>query len=500
MMNSKGSLFLDLLPTELLVGILERLPYEDLLSCKAVCRRLYTLVKECTSLQYTAQLAITGMEDNPRNTLSKSDKLIRLKDYRRIWDNLAAEDATFYKQHVPIRDGPAWELTGGVLSQNVGSRAIEFKQLPSRLRGIEEKTWKVEFGFDIRDFTADPGQDLLVVVQAMRKKECRVRFLSMSTGQRHREARHETVSFERRTISRPSTHEIRVNGPYVGVLVKEIHTAAGWCHLSVWDWRTAEEVYSVTHRYWSFCFFQDCFLLLAEFTPPEVQSQGSLVVVDLANTDAPPRRLDLLPCLAGATSIYNMELLCEPGSRWAPPSGQNPPFHVSREDRLIVLLVHVTDDRLAEDYALTFSMLASKLASYVDKSSAEKVNIPWCDWGTDTCRATESAFFWEGIWPCCVYGTKHVVQEDNHVVIYDFNPHAIREQLLPGPSPNGNVEVVTLRSQLEEQLFEGDIITTLPFRKIKTNLAISEIDSVMLSEDTIVIVEDEREKFRIASL
>lgn len=172
------------LPNELVVSVLEHLSYEDLMSCEQVrkilhclpslhlticflqsCPRFRDLVADCTSLRYVKHLAIAGMEDNPRNPLSTAEKLRCLTQYRQTWNNLSTANMTFKQENVHIFDGPVWELTSGVLAHRIGREKIEFRRLPSSLRGVEENVWRIELGFSIDDFKIDPGQDLLVSIQ-----------------------------------------------------------------------------------------------------------------------------------------------------------------------------------------------------------------------------------------------------------------------------------------------------------------------------------------------
>ena len=64
-------------------------------------------------------------------------------------------------------DGNLWELSGGVLALSTSDGTIQFYQLASDLRFIEEKNWTIgpNLGVPIRDFGMDPFQDLLVLVQ-----------------------------------------------------------------------------------------------------------------------------------------------------------------------------------------------------------------------------------------------------------------------------------------------------------------------------------------------
>ena len=62
-------------------------------------------------------------------------------------------------------EGDTWELIGGVLGLAEGPRSILLKQLHSKLRNIPGRTWKVELDFPSRDFTLDPTQDLIAVLE-----------------------------------------------------------------------------------------------------------------------------------------------------------------------------------------------------------------------------------------------------------------------------------------------------------------------------------------------
>ena len=48
----------------------------------------------------------------------------------------------------------------------IAGNAIDFVQLPSRLRGIPMRQWRLIFDFNVRDFSMDPSQDLLVIIEA----------------------------------------------------------------------------------------------------------------------------------------------------------------------------------------------------------------------------------------------------------------------------------------------------------------------------------------------
>jgi len=62
-----------------------------------------------------------------------------------------------------------WECLGGILAylSDLSSQFVIVKQLPSVIRGIEEKEWTFDVGFDIDDFAIDPSQDLLMAIRTV---------------------------------------------------------------------------------------------------------------------------------------------------------------------------------------------------------------------------------------------------------------------------------------------------------------------------------------------
>lgn len=65
-------------------------------------------------------------------------------------------------------DGDFWELYGGVLARSTATKSFVFHRLASDLREIEALEWEVMPDPKIpilRDFTMDPSQDLLVLIE-----------------------------------------------------------------------------------------------------------------------------------------------------------------------------------------------------------------------------------------------------------------------------------------------------------------------------------------------
>jgi hypothetical protein len=124
------------------------------------------VIEISSHLLYEVELEMLALEDNPSLQLDRQQKRQLLQRYNEAWLRLQQLEPNGENvQTFQIDDGPAWELAGGVLGQSSRMRHMRFHQLGSELRGISKKTWDVELDFLCRDFTMDPGQDLLVVLR-----------------------------------------------------------------------------------------------------------------------------------------------------------------------------------------------------------------------------------------------------------------------------------------------------------------------------------------------
>ena len=173
----------NVLPVELMAEVLEHLNYRDLVGCRLVCRTfchprtkplirllqvsrwMRDLIDHTDSFQYKLSLNIAGMSDNPHDTTLKGRKRELLLRYNAQWlSREIADTQSANKTTYRAYEGPAWELVGGVLAQSKNSNSIEFIQLPSMLRGVQEKIWTAQLVVPHADFTMDPAQDLLVTI------------------------------------------------------------------------------------------------------------------------------------------------------------------------------------------------------------------------------------------------------------------------------------------------------------------------------------------------
>lgn len=124
-----------------------RLQYiRTLTQSEQVCVRLEALVKQTPSLQCPVLLAASGIRDNTKNPLPTVEKLSRLEHYLEAWRSLR-----WTQHHVKIvlqstyrrRSAftPEGFLTTCTEQDDLTSWNVQFWQIPSRLRGMEEQLW-----------------------------------------------------------------------------------------------------------------------------------------------------------------------------------------------------------------------------------------------------------------------------------------------------------------------------------------------------------------------
>jgi F-box domain len=162
------------LPTELLIHTLTFLPLPDLLSCKRVNRFIHSVVAQSVLLQYVIEAKAAGVEDNPRSTLTVSDRLALLRRREAAW---AKFKINFHIRMPPLGQRPSgiYDLTGGVYlqgqaasSQTAGQQittALNYVHLPSE---SQDTSWsKISICRDIVDIgLAMQEHNLIAVVTA----------------------------------------------------------------------------------------------------------------------------------------------------------------------------------------------------------------------------------------------------------------------------------------------------------------------------------------------
>ena len=78
------AVFLDL-PTEVIIMIVYLLPLREVVACKRLCRRLYSLIEESQLLQYHFRAMCSGVEDLFSPGVSSHEFLNRLGNWEIAW-------------------------------------------------------------------------------------------------------------------------------------------------------------------------------------------------------------------------------------------------------------------------------------------------------------------------------------------------------------------------------------------------------------------------------
>jgi hypothetical protein len=139
------------------------------MSCQ-VCKRFHEIITSSTEIDYKIELAIAGYQNGPalcRTPLS--ERLQILRQTQKGWLGLNFQR----RQTITLeRETPTYELQGSVFLRGrspAGSDStvgISGYIMASALTGDEMHQWTVEhFASAVRDFTLDPLQDLLVLIE-----------------------------------------------------------------------------------------------------------------------------------------------------------------------------------------------------------------------------------------------------------------------------------------------------------------------------------------------
>src|SRR5258706_7749576 len=135
-----------------------------------VCKRFHEIITSSTEINYKMELAIAGYQNGPALCQTPlSERLQRLRQTQKGWLGLNFKR----RQTIELeKETPTYELQGSVFLRgrsSAGSNStagISGYIMASALTGDEMHQWTVEcFASEVRDFTLDPLQDLLVLIE-----------------------------------------------------------------------------------------------------------------------------------------------------------------------------------------------------------------------------------------------------------------------------------------------------------------------------------------------
>jgi hypothetical protein len=119
------------------------------------------MIEASSELQYIIELGLDGMVDSGSSILSHADRLAKLRERRKAWSSLSWKKRSIIKMQGLCH---AYELVGGVFVKASGRLHFLASWLPSTTDdGCHIRRDDLEM--EARDFTIDPGQDLIIFVE-----------------------------------------------------------------------------------------------------------------------------------------------------------------------------------------------------------------------------------------------------------------------------------------------------------------------------------------------
>ncbi|KAI6153701.1 hypothetical protein BKA82DRAFT_4093052 [Pisolithus tinctorius] len=518
-----------ILPTELIVRILMMLDYQSLLACQQVCYLFNTLIAESSLLQYTLELSVAGKQDNPRSSLDFSRKLAVLRQHQAAWGALQWANTC----DIPMLRGGLWELYGGVLAQSDSDLTLRFRRLPSQIRGIEEHVWSVSTSdVDLRDFTMDPAQDLLVLIARPRQHhalgtrlETAVHLRSLTTGNRHPLAPDPPI-LQHSVDAGVMEFSFVVQVCEDRVAVHFMSHEAVPSDLVVWNWKTGRKelnIHSPDLR--AISFLSNRYMLVGGFDDRDRITEPRLYVIDLTKCDGQPVTLEDVnyrcafaypQCVPWVTPL-GFQIRADPMSPWVPPASSDVPFFVDRDLRLLVITMYVAIGQ--ELVSFDLFVLSRALLSLAEGLAPEndRHNFSWKDWGPENTRLMESPPHSQ-IWVCFVFGAKFVSLVHGGfelggrvrtLEVWDFNAIGMQKERCQGVMDTTEVEGHPDiewhdcdYSLVQHSVFLEDIDTSLPYRVVRRDLPLQEqhwlrFAEALCSEDNIILVDARHRNFRL---
>ncbi|RDB28805.1 hypothetical protein Hypma_015693 [Hypsizygus marmoreus] len=507
------------LPVELLIDILCALDCPALLACRQVSKLFDALISQISSLQLVIELYAAGQEDGPKPTFGPAARLEALEKHQAAWDNF---DWT-KDQSIPMLGGGLWELYGGVLAQSTTDGAICLRRLASDCRSIPELEWTVGgFGFPVRDFSLDPSQDLLVLVEAPKwsgpnpDHNYRFHLRTLSSGGQH------PLAFNPAVICHPQTTEdmqmtytMQISEDHFGVLFNSLND--GENEFCIWEWKSGRREVDLTgDEIRSFSFFSGQCVVLALLNVSEqtLDLEPILLVLDFTKesdeihdvTDVENGVSFPYPRLHPDAGPVKFEIRSDPAPAFIPDPSLHVPFFTARHNRLFIASLSVLFQGRLQCILLFAPFVTFR--SCLDNLTAGQTVVDWNIWGPTGSRIIVPRRHPSDVWVCYVNGSKYAALQKKKnriaVEVYDFNRWQLQRTSQKDREANPGVRYEMDKSVFEAgSVFEHQVETSLPYRlrtlpldtRYTSNLAI------MCSEDNLIIVDThvDRREYRVLS-
>ncbi|KAK7681763.1 hypothetical protein QCA50_015110 [Cerrena zonata] len=483
------------LPIELLLHILLIMPFDDILKCKRICKRINQIVSDDTQLQYQIKLGFNGMVDNanPNCTLPTIERLKRMSMYEDMWR--AAPKKDYYEVQFDGQD--VWEFSRNVLAQARRSRDLVFVQLPSIIRQTEQKRWEIsDVGFQIRDFTMDPDQDLLVILE-IQTNNYTVHLRSLTNGKIHSHASNPSLRW--RDTDSMWADKIRIAGDYVALAFHPLRPTTPH-DLVIWNWKTGN-VHLAIYGWFLYVYSFLTVDLVIVLEVNEIQQPVALRVISLSSPSPDIKKIDdvayvcrfILPKMQSEYIPGYMDIRSEPSPN--PPSVYDPkmPFYTDTDKRMFLFTIAALDD--FNCLMISGAHLMRHLRS--PRTESNQHEVTWDKWGPEGCHHFTHMDDFDETWLCNVHGTRFVTPslglDDAGFHLFDCNQFSGRDISQSG-GYRGDSDQWYLHSDAEsgehDHAYQEQLHTHMPVRQLSLfdEDTRNKHQAAMLSDDNIVLV------------
>jgi hypothetical protein len=122
------------------------------------------IISRSISLRYLLELAANGMQRGPLSSLGRMQCLEMLTAHEAAWRTLSWTGNA--SVDILVGWGEPVSVSGNVLgfrtSPGMPNQELLLLRVPSKLRVVTGKTWRIQLPPDIRDVCIDSAQDLLI--------------------------------------------------------------------------------------------------------------------------------------------------------------------------------------------------------------------------------------------------------------------------------------------------------------------------------------------------
>lgn len=514
---------LTLLSSDVIRRILSNLDWRALLRLKLVCKYLCSVVDESPSAQYTIELAVCGMKDGARTQLTAASKLALLKERNASWEALQwteSQDLT-----LPQSDNIAWELCAGVYAQFSvpGASTMRLYRLPSQYRNIPASSWRIPLLSDTKDFTMDPAQDLLVLVEkpilipAHHNTKSYIRIQihsrSLTTGHRHPSA---VEVIDHHLYMRSSSDKLGMDlsiqtcNKFVAVLfiVKD-----NISELMVWKWKTGQIILrSSSLEIATFAFLTPQLLLVGTVMDETGVTEPRLFVLDISKPSTNKVALTDYVCVFEFPSFdfvvspMKIVIRSDPSPEWKPNPEAHVPFSIARGQRLFLITTWVEEKKknVSYDLFVPANILLSSVMALTPQTRRRVIN--WNEWGPTGTRFLKSPPH-SHVWTGYVFGSRFISlvtspkatagRHSQTLQIWDFNQLAMKRAAALGFEKE-NVHLVNDTTVVEDEMFVERVRTSLPYSITTRTLPLPRspgeptFTDAMIGEDTILLLNYDR--------